>query len=37
MAHEASRTDPDQYTVVCENALVRVLDDRDKPGVRTQP
>lgn len=36
MAHP-TRTDPDQYTVVFENALVRVLDYRGKPGNRTQP
>jgi hypothetical protein len=37
MAQDPTRTDHDQYTVVCENALVRALDDRDKPGARSQP
>jgi beta-alanine degradation protein BauB len=37
MAHDPKRTDPDKDTVVFENALVRVLDYRDRPGNRTQP
>jgi hypothetical protein len=38
VAHDdPTQTDPDKYTVVFENALVRVLDYRDKPGDRTHP
>jgi beta-alanine degradation protein BauB len=37
MAHDPKWTDPDKYAAVFENALVRVLDYRDKPGNRTQP
>lgn len=30
-------TDPDHYTVIFENERVRVLEYRDRPGVRTHP
>jgi beta-alanine degradation protein BauB len=30
-------TDPDKYKVVFENARVRVLEYKDKPGDRTKP
>ena len=30
-------TDPDKYSVVFENDVVRVLEYRDEPGARTQP
>jgi beta-alanine degradation protein BauB len=30
-------TDPDKYRVIFENARVRVLEYRDKPGDRTSP
>lgn len=34
-AQDATVTDPDKYKLVLENAQVRVLDYRDRPGERT--
>jgi beta-alanine degradation protein BauB len=37
MANDPTETDPDKYKVVFENARVRVLEYRDRPGDRTSP
>jgi quercetin dioxygenase-like cupin family protein len=36
-AQDAVRTDGDKYTVLLDNACVRVLDYRDRPGAITHP
>jgi beta-alanine degradation protein BauB len=34
---DPTSTDPDKYSVVFENDLVRVLEYRDQPGQKTSP
>jgi quercetin dioxygenase-like cupin family protein len=34
---DPTRTDPDKYKVIFENARVRVLEYRDEPGQKTTP
>ena len=34
---DPTRTDPDKYQIILENDRVRILDYRDKPGVKTKP
>jgi hypothetical protein len=37
MGEDPTVTDPDAYRVLFENERVRVLEYRDRPGVRTTP
>lgn len=36
LAHDPAATDPDKYTVLLENARVRVLHYADRPGEQTR-
>jgi beta-alanine degradation protein BauB len=37
MSHDPAETNPDLYKVIFENARVRVLEYRDRPGDKTSP
>lgn len=37
MTDDPTCTDPDKYSVLFENARVRVLEYRDTPGAKTSP